>query len=96
MDGGEDEDGSAAPGAGGRPGAGGAPGAGGVADPDAPGEALARDLLEYGRGRIASFKLPRHVLFVENLPMTSSGKVRKAELRALAAARLGGQAASSP
>lgn len=69
-------------------GAGGKPAAGGGAD--APGEALARDLLEYGRGRIASFKLPRHVLFVEELPMTSSGKVRKAELRALAAARLGG------
>lgn len=63
---------------------------------DAPGEALARDLLEYGRGRIASFKLPRHVLFIEELPMTSSGKVRKAELRALAAARLGRTAAGSP
>ena len=54
-------------------------------------EALVRDLLEYGRGRIASFKLPRRVLLVEALPMTSSGKVRKAELRALAAARLGGE-----
>ena len=57
--------------------------------PEVSGEALARDLLDYGRGRIASFKLPRHVLFIEELPMTSSGKVRKAELRALAAARLG-------
>ena len=82
ADGGEDADGSAAP------------GGGGGADP--PGEALARDLLEYGRGRIASFKLPRRVLFVEALPMTSSGKVRKAELRALAAARLGGPLRDSP
>ena len=53
-------------------------------------EALARDILDYGRGRVASFKLPRHVLFVAELPMTSSGKVRKAELRKLAAARLAG------
>ena len=52
--------------------------------------ALAREILEYGRGRVASFKLPRHVLFVPELPMTSNGKVRKAELRELAAARLGG------
>ncbi len=94
VDGGEDADGSAAPGAGGKPPAGGPLGAGGGAN-DPPGEALARDLLEYGRGRIASFKLPRRVLFVEALPMTSSGKVRKAELRALAIARLRGQAASS-
>lgn len=63
---------------------------------DPPGEALARGLLEYGRGRIASFKLPRRVLFVEELPMTSNGKVRKAELRALAAARLGGPPRDSP
>ena len=55
-------------------------------------EALARELLDLGRGRVASFKLPRHVLFVAELPMTSSGKVRKAELRELALVRLGGGA----
>ena len=53
-------------------------------------EALAREILGFGRGRVASFKLPRHVLFVEELPMTSSGKVRKAELRERALAALGG------
>ena len=53
-------------------------------------EALAREILDFGRGRVASFKLPRHVLFVPELPMTSSGKVRKAELRELALTRLGG------
>ena len=82
-----------APDAGGRRGTDGrGPGSGGSG---AGGEALARDLLEYGRGRIASFKLPRHVLFIDALPMTSSGKVRKAELRALAAARLAGGPAPS-
>ena len=76
--------GAAAPGAGDR---GGTPGAG-----DARREALAEEILEFGRGRVASFKLPRHVLFVPALPMTSSGKVRKAELRERARAALGGGA----
>ena len=58
-------------------------------------EALAREILDFGRGRIASFKLPRHVLFVPELPMTSSGKVRKAELRELALARLGNPSAGN-
>ncbi|MDA1098368.1 MAG: AMP-binding protein [Proteobacteria bacterium] len=39
------------------------------------------DILAYCRGRIASFKIPRHILFVPSLPMTSTGKVRKVELR---------------
>ncbi|MGE0484144.1 MAG: AMP-binding protein [Gammaproteobacteria bacterium] len=34
------------------------------------------------KGRVASFKIPRHVIFVEAFPMTSSGKIRKVELRA--------------
>ena len=64
------------------------------ADPEreARRESLAREIRDFGRGRVASFKLPRHVLFVPELPMTSSGKVRKAELRALALARLGAAA----
>ena len=76
--------GAAAPGAGDR---GGTDGEG-----DARREALAEEILEFGRGRVASFKLPRHVLFVPALPMTSSGKVRKAELRERALAALGGGA----
>ena len=54
-----------------------------------PREVLIREILDFGRGRVASFKLPRHVLFVSALPMTSSGKVRKAELRERALAELG-------
>ena len=33
------------------------------------------------RGRIASFKIPRHVFLVDSLPTTSSGKIRKVDLR---------------
>jgi fatty-acyl-CoA synthase len=34
-------------------------------------------------GKIASFKIPRHVLFRKDYPMTSSGKVQKFKLREL-------------
>jgi fatty-acyl-CoA synthase len=40
-------------------------------------------------GRIASFKIPRRVFVVDELPMTSSGKVQKARLRDEARERLG-------
>jgi fatty-acyl-CoA synthase len=46
-------------------------------------------VLDHLRGRIAGFKVPRHVVFVDSLPMTSSGKVRKVELRADALERFG-------
>ena len=42
------------------------------------------DLIEPLRGRIASYKIPRAVLFVDEMPMTPSGKIRKVELRARA------------
>ena len=56
----------------------------------APGHAVsADDLVAACRGRIASFKIPRHVVFVDELPTTSSGKVQKVVLRADALRRLG-------
>jgi acyl-CoA synthetase (AMP-forming)/AMP-acid ligase II len=45
-------------------------------------------LVAHVRARVASFKKPRHVLFVEALPTTSSGKVTKAAVRELARAAL--------
>ncbi len=39
------------------------------------------DLLDRLRGRIASYKIPRAVIFLEEMPMTPSGKIRKVELR---------------
>lgn len=39
------------------------------------------------RGKVASFKIPRHVVFIDEFPMTASGKIRKVELRADAAER---------
>ena len=40
-----------------------------------------REVIEHCRGRVASFKIPRHVVFVDEFPMTSSGKVQKVKLR---------------
>ncbi len=57
--------------------------------PSEPGTLSAEELIERCRGRIASFKIPRHVIFVDALPMTSSGKIRKVELRAMALETLG-------
>ena len=50
---------------------------------------LAEALLRRMQGRIASFKIPRHVIFVDAFPMTPSGKIRKVELRAEARRQLG-------
>ncbi|HKW95487.1 MAG TPA: AMP-binding protein [Methylomirabilota bacterium] len=48
-------------------------------------------VIEHCRGRVASFKIPRHVVFVEELPMTSSGKIQKVKLRDRARAELAGR-----
>jgi len=52
-------------------------------------------VLDHLRGKIASFKIPRHVLFVEDFPMTSSGKVQKVKLRSQALDMIGTQAESA-
>jgi fatty-acyl-CoA synthase len=53
------------------------------------GNATAGDLIEFCRGKLASFKIPRHVFFVKEFPMTSSGKVQKFRLREVAMEELG-------
>lgn len=52
----------------------------------APGPALAAELLAHARANIAAFKAPRRVEFIDRLPRTETGKIRRAELRKLAAA----------
>ncbi len=47
------------------------------------------DLLVLCKGKIASFKIPRHVLFRKEYPMTSSGKVQKFRLSELCIEELG-------
>ena len=46
------------------------------------------DVIEYCRGKVATFKIPRHVVFIAEFPMTASGKIRKIALREDAVAKL--------
>ena len=47
-----------------------------------PGRSLTiSELTEWARERMANFKVPRHLMIYDSLPMTSLGKVQKAELR---------------
>ena len=55
-----------------------------------PGQAITdADLDGFCRGKMASFKIPRHLVVLDDYPMTSSGKVQKYLLRQMAAERLG-------
>jgi fatty-acyl-CoA synthase len=55
----------------------------------------AEEIREHCRGRIAHYKVPRYVLFVDEYPMTISGKVQKYLLREAAIAELGLEAAAA-
>jgi acetyl-CoA synthetase len=46
-----------------------------------PSDELARELQEHVKRVTAPYKYPRIVEFAERLPKTSSGKIRRAELR---------------
>ena len=47
------------------------------------------DVREYAQTRIARYKCPKHVWFVEEYPMTASAKIQKYKLREMAAEALG-------
>jgi len=50
-----------------------------------PSDGLALELQEHVKGRTAPYKYPRILEFADSLPKTSSGKIRRAELRRAAA-----------
>ena len=47
----------------------------------AAGDELAREIQEFVRTRLAAHEYPRHIAFVESLPMTATSKVIRRELR---------------
>jgi fatty-acyl-CoA synthase len=47
------------------------------------------ELREFCAGQIAHFKVPRYVRFVDEFPMTVTGKVQKFRMRELEIAELG-------
>jgi fatty-acyl-CoA synthase len=53
------------------------------------------EIREHCRGKIAHYKVPRYVLFVDEYPMTISGKVQKYLLRESAISTLGLEAAAA-
>jgi fatty-acyl-CoA synthase len=54
-----------------------------------PGEAMEADEVRcFCRGRIAHYKIPRHIRFVEAFPMTVTGKIQKFAMRQAMAAEL--------
>ena len=60
--------------------------AGRVRGPARPGAAATEDeLIEFCREALPSFKRPRKVVFVDGYPTTATGKIRRVELRAMAA-----------
>ena len=62
----------------------------------AEGMDLAEDeLKDFCRGKIAHFKIPRYIHFVNDFPMTVTGKVRKVEMREKSIADLGLQGAAA-
>ncbi len=49
-----------------------------------PGETAAEDeIRDYCRARLAHYKIPQHIRFVDSFPMTLSGKVQKYKIREL-------------
>lgn len=46
------------------------------------------EIINYCRGKIANFKIPKFIEFVREFPMTSSGKIQKFRLKEIAAKRL--------
>ncbi|MEN5306431.1 AMP-binding protein [Chryseobacterium cucumeris] len=49
----------------------------------------AKELQEYCKGRIAHYKVPKYWKFVDEFPMTISGKIRKVEMREISMKELG-------
>ena len=52
-----------------------------LADFATPSEELVRGLKDFVKEKIAPYKYPREIEFVEALPKTATGKLRRVELR---------------
>jgi acetyl-CoA synthetase len=52
-----------------------------IAEGHEPGDALAQDIQRFVRGRLGAHAYPRRIAFVDDLPKTLTGKIRRIELR---------------
>ena len=55
---------------------------------DDPSPAMAEEIALWGRVRMAYHKIPGYISFVDALPLTATQKVRRSELKVLAASRM--------
>jgi fatty-acyl-CoA synthase len=53
------------------------------------------DVIDFCRGQIARFKIPKYIFFVDQFPMTASGKIQKYKLRDMALELIAGGDISS-
>jgi len=61
-----------------------------------PGQALtAEEIKEFCTGKIAHFKIPRYILFVNDFPMSVTGKIQKFKMREESIKKLGLEAADT-
>jgi len=52
-------------------------------------QATEEEIINYCKMNLANFKVPKHIWFVDDYPMTQSGKVQKFRLREMAMSRFG-------
>ncbi len=62
-----------------------------LADGRTPSDTLAQSIQQSVKQRLAAHEYPREIEFVDSLPMTTTGKIRRVELRELEIARKGGR-----
>src|SRR5690606_19709372 len=62
-------------------------------EPVAPADmaALAKDIVNYTLQRLAYYKVPGYVAFVDTLPLTATNKIQRGELKAMAPTLPGGE-----
>jgi fatty-acyl-CoA synthase len=53
------------------------------------GAATEQDIMDFCKGRLANFKIPKYVIFTHDFPMTSSGKIQRFVLKDRAVRQLG-------
>ncbi len=51
--------------------------------------ATAEEMIDFCKGKIAHFKIPRYYKFTDDFPMTVTGKIRKMEMREISVKELG-------
>jgi acetyl-CoA synthetase len=52
-----------------------------LADGHSPSDKLVKDIQDHVRNRLSAYAYPRRIEFVDDLPKTLTGKIRRIELR---------------